>query len=509
MSGLVLSIDTSCDDTSAAVVCGHEIWSNVIASQTDLHRPYGGVFPTVAKQAHKENIEPTVNLALKRAGVTIDQISKIAVTIGPGLAPALEVGIEYAKHLAEQYDLALVPVNHIEGHLLSVLAQPKTKKSKQSKKTSDQSILLHQNSEHNFSQTANQFPRKSLQSDLGSGSLPQAQPSLTIKNPDDLWTSDPKSLQPSKPESYLLPALGLVVSGGNTIFVLIESPQVPEFYWVGGGLSFSPSDPPPNANSTATECDLASAFPDRHPRLGLDVSPLDLEQPWLNSGQFSYTIIGQTLDDAAGECLDKVGRMLNLGYPAGPVVEQLAKLGNSNRYSFPLPMTTTDDYNLSFAGLKTHARRMIEAKFGNQPPTKQQTYDFCASLQYAVFRHICYKLNKIIIDYPDIKEVWLGGGVAANMTLRKMVRQTLTQLTQQQSPKQTLAPQITKTNHVQLAASGKASKTTSNYKTTENYSLTRKLRTPYTKRLCQDNAGMGGVIVTSRSRKSLQHPERP
>ena len=88
-------------------------------------------------------------------------------------------------------------------------------------------------------------------------------------------------------------------------------------------------------------------------------------------------------------------------------------------------MTTTRDYNLSFSGMKTFARRFIEKQWGKTLPNAQETFDFCASLQYAVFRHICYKLNKILLDFPEITEVWLGGGVAANATLRSMLRQTL------------------------------------------------------------------------------------
>jgi len=430
MSGLVLSIDTSCDDTSAAVVCGHEIWSNVIASQTDLHRPYGGVFPTVAKQAHKENIEPTVNLALKRAGVTIDQISKIAVTIGPGLAPALEVGIEYVKKLAEQHRLPLIPVNHIEGHVLSVISKPRPKTS---------------SSRHS--------------------GLPCRHSGLDPESQNLIYQR--------------LPALSIIVSGGHTQFVLVEPAINSHAKPIDSRHAELTSDSDVTLNSfqgprgkhlqehSASRTDslgskkaINQSAPnlltlDRQPRLSLAPDPLDPHRPWYHSDQFTYTILGQTLDDAAGECLDKVGRMLNLGYPAAPVMEQLAKLGDPNHYSFPLPMTSNKDYHLSFAGLKTHARRLIESEFGNQPPTKQQTYDFCASFQTAVFRHITYKLSKVLGDFPQIQEVWLGGGVAANMALRKSIRQTLKQ-------------------------------------------FTRSLRVPYTKRLCQDNAGMGGVTVSQR-----------
>src|SRR5258708_17566022 len=110
----ILAIDTSCDDTSAAITCGTTVLSNVVASQTQLHKQYGGVFPTVAKQAHKENIEPVVRAALRRAKITLGELSAIAVTQGPGLAPALEVGVEYAKRLALQLEIPLTPVNHVE-----------------------------------------------------------------------------------------------------------------------------------------------------------------------------------------------------------------------------------------------------------------------------------------------------------------------------------------------------------------------------------------------------------
>ncbi len=317
----LLAIDTSCDDTAAAVVCGTVVLSNVIASQTELHRPYGGVFPTVAKQAHKENIDAVIALALQRAKMLPQQLTAIAVTQGPGLAPALEVGISAAKKMAAIHNLPLIAVNHIEGHLLSPLAQPKTK--------------------IDIAKSVTQFP-----------------------------------------------VLSVIVSGGHTQFVEVT-----------------------------------------------------------NFGE--YHILGATLDDAAGECLDKVGRMLNLGYPAGPVIEEFAKLGNPKAIPFPLPMTTTKDASMSFSGLKTAARNMIEEKTKEKPLTKQEVYDFCASIQYSVFRHIVYKLNTLISN-KKYRELWLGGGVAANMELRRMIREA--------AKKQSIT-----------------------------------VRAPYTRRLCQDNAAMIGI----------------
>lgn len=320
MSKLILSVDTSADDTSAAVTQGTRVLSNVIASQTQLHKQYGGIFPTVAKLAHRENIGPTIQAALQRAGVTEKQLDAVAVTQGPGLAPALEVGITAASELVKKLKLPLIPVNHLEGHMLSVLAQP-------------------------------------------------------------------ASAQRERELSF--PVLGVIVSGGHTSFVLIK-------------------------------------------KLG------------------QYQVLGQTLDDAAGECLDKVGRMLNLGYPAGSLIEKFAKQGDFKAIEFPLPLTMVKTFDVSFSGLKTFSKNLLKAS-EDTDMSQQELFDFCASLQYAVFRHICYKLEKILEQY-QVKEIWLGGGVSANGTLRKMIRQTA-----------------------------------------KPFNL--KLYTPYSKKLCMDNAAMIGIVA--------------
>ncbi len=334
---LILAIDTSCDDTSAAVVWGQVVLSNVVASQTQLHKQYGGVFPTVAKQAHRENIEPVIQLALSRAEVTTAELSAIAVTQGPGLAPALEVGIEHAKNLASQLSIPLIPVNHIEGHVLSVLAVPKK---------------------------------------VGASKEQLRQQAVEVNR---------------KIEELELPVLSIIVSGGHTEFVLVKKPG-------------------------------------------------------------EYQRLGFTVDDAAGEALDKVGRMLDLGYPAGPVIEQFAKLGDATMYSFPLPMTTSGNANLSFSGMKTAARNLLETERLKKELSAQQVYDFCASFQKAVFKAITYKLSKILLITPCFG-VWLGGGVAANMALRATLRQTI-------KPHQL------------------------------------KLQVPYTKKMCADNAAMIGVVAS-------------
>jgi N6-L-threonylcarbamoyladenine synthase len=320
---LILAVDTSCDDTAAAVTSGNIVLSNIIASQTQLHAPYGGVFPTVAKQAHKENIDQTIKVALKRAKTSWDKISAVAVTQGPGLAPALEVGIDKTKELATEHSLPLIAINHIEAHALSPLAEPNSKNPKTT-------------TEHQF------------------------------------------------------PALAIVVSGGHTEFIKVT--QIGE-----------------------------------------------------------YERLGFSIDDAAGEVLDKAGRMLNLGYPAGPVIEQFAKKGDSKKHSVPLPMTDREDFNMSFSGLKTWARNKLEQLETQNQLDKQGAYDFTASFQYGVFRHICYKLNKLLKKH-QIAEVWLGGGVSANVELRRMIRETI-----------------------------------------KSYNV--RLFTPYSKRLCMDNAAMIGVVA--------------
>lgn len=303
----ILGIDTSCDETSAAITKnGFTVVSNVISSQIELHKPYGGVFPTVAKLAHQENILPVVTAALKRAHLAPADLQAAAVTVGPGLAPALEVGLTFAKNFAIDHHLPLIAVNHLEGHLLSSLAQP-------NKKT----------------------------------------PISQVK------TTHPP---------LAFPALALVISGGHSQFVQVK-----------------------------------------------------------NIGD--YQILGQTLDDAAGECLDKIGRLLNLGYPAAPVVEALAKSGDPTSYPFPLPLTDRHDFDLSFSGLKTYARNLIAKLEAKNALTQSQLCNLAASAQSGVFRHLLYKLDKLLAYYQHSPQqtpfgaILVGGGVAQNINLRHRLRQ--------------------------------------------------------------------------------------
>lgn len=367
---LILSIDTSCDETSGAITLGRVILANVVASQIQIHKKYGGVFPTLAKRAHQKNIEPVVNSCLKKARIKPNQLDAIAVTQGPGLAPALEVGIKYAINLAEKWDKPLIAINHIEAHALSTLVKRNSRQYKTKKM-----LTIKKN--------------KKRQKELKSNDFPNWRTNFTNQE---------------------LPALALVVSGGHSEFILIK-------------------------------------------KIG------------------DYSILGQTIDDAAGEALDKVGRMLNLGYPAGPVVEKVAKNGNEKQFKFPLPMTTKKNFNLSYSGLKTSAHRLIKRLEEENKINQHTIFDLAASFQYAVFRHIGYKLDKLLQHFDDqnemIDQLWLGGGVASNIALRKHLRQIL------------------KKYHI-------------------------KLNVPFAKHLCGDNAAMIGIAASFHYQKNnfVQQPEK-
>lgn len=370
---LILAVDTSCDDTAASVLHGTTILSNVIASQTQLHKQYGGVFPTVAKQAHKENILPTIDAALKKARISWENLDALAVTAGPGLAPALEVGINTMKELTQEKKLPLIAVNHIEGHALSAIAQRNSK--------------------------------------VGN-------------NSDKVGVRNKKINNTNENAEIHYPVLSIVVSGGHTQFIYFE-------------------------------------------KIG------------------SYKIFGSTIDDAAGECLDKIGRMLNLGYPAGPTIEKFAKLGDEKRFEFPLPMTTVKTFDMSFSGLKTFARNFIQKLTEEKELGKQDIYDICASAQYSIFRHINYKLSKLLLEVP-VAEIWLGGGVAQNKYLRQTIRETIKEFEKNRFD-----------NSSQKFRKNEA--TEQKIKATQTRKI--KFRYPFTNRLCMDNAAMIGVVANFKFQK--------
>ncbi len=287
----ILAIDTSCDETAVAVTEGRKILSNEIYSQILIHKKWGGVVPNLAKRAHEERFDLVLSSALKKAEVFSikKDIDLIAVTYGPGLAVALEVGIQKAKELAQKYDKKIIAVNHMEGHIYSCFAQ---------------------NSKGN----------------------PEVE--------------------------FRFPYLALLVSGGHTELVLFKD-------------------------------------------------------------HIKYEILGETVDDAAGEALDKAAKMLGLGYPGGPIIEKIAAKGSKQFHQFPRPMRTSDDLNFSFSGLKTSFYYYL--KKISEDEKLDHLHDLAASFQEAVFESLLHKLEKAI-KKTGVNRVIAAGGVVANLYLRKRIR---------------------------------------------------------------------------------------
>ena len=300
----LLAIETSCDETAAAVISVDTkcvcIMSNVVASQIALHRKTFGVVPEVASRAHNEKIIGVINLALKKAKTNLDQIKAVAVTYGPGLIGSLLVGSETAKTIAYLYKLPIIPINHLEGHVFSAYAEGKSQ--------------------------------------------------ISISN-----------IKKS------LPALALVVSGGHTELVLVRK-------------------------------------------------------------LFDYQVIGKTVDDAAGEAFDKIGRLLGLPYPGGPAIAaEAAKTKNQKskiKIELPRPMIRSSDFNFSFAGLKTAVLYQV-IKMGKL--TKVQKAAFAAETQHAIVDVLVEKTYRAALK-SGVKSVLLSGGVSANKLLRKTMAKRISGL---------------------------------------------------------------------------------
>jgi N6-L-threonylcarbamoyladenine synthase len=350
-SGLILGIESSCDETAAAVVeRGAWTRSSIVASQIAMHAPYGGVVPELASREHLRNVVPMTRAALEQAGCSLDDIDAIAVTSGPGLAGALLVGLTYAKALAFARGIPLIAVNHLEGHIHAVLLQNR------------------------------EMDRQHRGPDLVAGE--------EIELP--------------------MPALALVVSGGHTHLFLA-----------------------------------------RPPAAGAEV------------GNWRYTLVGRTLDDAAGEAFDKVAKLLGLGYPGGPWIDHLAQHGDPRAVPFGFaqiknkahlegksprtkgaltaPIGELDRHFLfSFSGIKTAVLRYVELQglrascearqrtlVAMTNPTWQealalcdkQTLDLIASFQHAVVGDLLRK-TFAAAEAVGAGSVLVTGGVAANRELR-------------------------------------------------------------------------------------------
>ncbi|MDW5299271.1 MAG: tRNA (adenosine(37)-N6)-threonylcarbamoyltransferase complex transferase subunit TsaD [Sedimentibacter sp.] len=282
-SVLILSIESSCDETAAAVVeNGRNVLSNVISSQIEIHKQFGGVVPEVASRKHIENINDVVSEALINANVSCEQLDAVAVTYGPGLVGALLVGVNFAKGLSYAWNKPLIGVNHIEGHI-----------------------------------SANYIENKNLEP----------------------------------------PFICMVASGGHTHLVYVK-----------------------------------------------------------NYGE--YEILGKTRDDAAGEAFDKIARAIGLGYPGGPLIDEISKRGNKDAIKFPRVIIDDDTLDFSFSGLKSAVLNYIHNS--EQKNEKIVIEDVAASFQEAVVDVLVLKT----IEAAQIKNchtITLAGGVASNSRLRERI----------------------------------------------------------------------------------------
>lgn len=290
---MILAIETSCDDTCAAVVDGARVLSNVISSQAAAHERFGGVVPEVASRHHVELVNAVVDAALADAGTTLDEVDAIAVTARPGLIGALLVGVSTAKALAAASGKPLIPVDHLLGHVAAS------------------------------------------------------------------WL-EPEPLEP--------PLLCLLASGGHTLLAGVRE-------------------------------------------------------------RGAFDVLGTTLDDAAGEALDKAARLLGLGYPGGPAIQRCAADGDPEAYRFPVAMSRDPGLDFSFSGLKTalvYAVRDVEAAAGEdgaEAALTERQADLAASFQAAVVDQLIAKVKRALDVAESAGDAWpalsLGGGVAANALLRE------------------------------------------------------------------------------------------
>ena len=310
----ILGIESSCDDTSAAVLKNGVLLSNVTASQA-VHESYGGVVPELASRAHQQNVVPVVHEAIKRAGITKDQLSAVAFTRGPGLMGSLLVGVSFAKGFARSLGIPLIDVNHLQGHVMAhFILEPTPNPSR---------------GEGGMNSTATDSSSNSNQTPLPLGGAGGGCPPL--------------------------PFLCLLVSGGNSQIVKVNAYN-------------------------------------------------DME------------VLGQTIDDAAGEAIDKCSKVMGLGYPGGPIIDRLARQGNPKAFKFAEPNIPNLDY--SFSGLKTSFLYSLQKWVKDDPDfIEHHKEDIAASLEWTIVDILMKKLKKAV-KQTGIKHVAVAGGVSANNGLR-------------------------------------------------------------------------------------------
>ncbi|HTR42844.1 MAG TPA: tRNA (adenosine(37)-N6)-threonylcarbamoyltransferase complex transferase subunit TsaD [Pseudomonadales bacterium] len=279
----ILAVETSCDETSAAVVHDGKILSNVVSSQIALHAEYGGVVPELAAREHLKNLQPVVRSALEDAKISAEEIGAIAATQGPGLPTALLVGFKAAQAIAFALRKPFIGINHHEAHLYSP------------------------------------------------------------------WIGDFSAFQPN---------VSLIVSGGHTILVWVQS-------------------------------------------------------------ELKHQVLGATIDDAAGECFDKTGKLIGLPYPAGPEIDKLAEQGNPKAFDFPRPLLNAGSDDFSFSGLKTSVRYFLRDN-PDLLQDPQKIRDLCASIQAAIVEVLVAKTIRAA-KRTGVCCVTASGGVTCNRELRKQL----------------------------------------------------------------------------------------
>ncbi|MCE1165466.1 MAG: tRNA (adenosine(37)-N6)-threonylcarbamoyltransferase complex transferase subunit TsaD [Bacteroidetes bacterium] len=277
----ILAFETSCDETSVAVLENGKVLSNIILSQ-EYHLNFGGVVPEIASREHLRKIAELTEEALEKAGKKITEINLVAATSEPGLIGAILIGLNFAKSTAATLNVPFVNVNHIQAHLYSSF------------------------------------------------------------------------LNERKPN---FPFIGLIVSGGHTLIVLVE-----DF--------------------------------------------------------FKHKILGTTADDAAGEAFDKVAKMMGLGYPGGPIIDRRAKEGDKDFHKFPISRLKDSKYNFSFSGIKTSVLYYLRNNNFEQNKSDKLINDICASFQHAIIKTLYDKVMLAAKEY-GVRDITISGGVSANSSLKE------------------------------------------------------------------------------------------
>ena len=283
----ILAIESSCDETAASVISDGVLLSNIVSTQIDVHRKYGGVMPEIASRLHAENISIVIKEAMEEAKLSFEDLDAVAVTRGPGLIGALHVGLQAAKTISMLYNIPLIPVHHLAGHIY-----------------------------------ANEYVSE-----------------------------------------FKFPMLAVVVSGGNTELVLMKD-------------------------------------------------------------HMNFEIIAETVDDAIGECYDKVARVLGLSYPGGIPIDKLAKEGK-HTYDLPTPLKGVKTLNLSYSGLKTNVINLVHNL--EQKGEKVNVPDMCKSFQDVAVGLVIDRTIKAVKQY-QVNQVILAGGVSANSYLRSEMTKEMNKL---------------------------------------------------------------------------------